>query len=123
MGHALIAIPGGSEMLSIEKNLNLITTMGQDQLRIFRSLLSLLKNRYDVRMSDFDVENSIFSYGINSLQIIEIQAELERQLGIEIPIKAFYRSNTLVGMIDDIARSMQNETDFATAGALRFSFG
>lgn len=110
-------------MINIEKNLKIISAMGQDQLQIFRSILNLLNNKYNVRMLDFDIENSIFSYGINPLQIFEIQAELERQLGIPIPIKAFFRSNTLIGIIEDIACSIMNEADFSAADGLHSSLG
>jgi thioester reductase-like protein/acyl carrier protein len=96
-------------MLNIEKTFERITSMGPMHLKVFTSLIQILTKKYEVRMVDFDVEKSIFFYGIDSLKIIEIHSILEAELGCQIPTEAFFYANTFLGMIDDIARVISNE--------------
>jgi thioester reductase-like protein len=101
--------PGEISMLNIEKTFERITSMGPMHLKVFTSLIQILTKKYEVRMVDFDVEKSIFFYGIDSLKIIEIHSTLEAELGCQIPTEAFFYANTFLGMIDDIARVISNE--------------
>jgi len=101
--------PGEISMLNIEKTFERITSMGPMHLKVFTSLIQILTKEYEVRMVDFDVEKSIFFYGIDSLKIIEIHSILEAELGCQIPTEAFFYANTFLGMIDDIARVISNE--------------
>lgn len=101
--------PGEISMLNIEKTFERITSMGPMHLKVFTSLIQILTKKYEVRMVDFDVEKSIFFYGIDSLKIIEIHSILEAELGCQIPTEAFFYANTFLGMIDDIARVISNE--------------
>jgi thioester reductase-like protein len=101
--------PGEISMLNIEKTFERITSMGPMHLKVFTSLIQILTKKYEVRMVDFDVEKSIFFYGIDSLKIIEIHSTLEAELGCQIPTEAFFYANTFLGMIDDIAGVISNE--------------
>jgi thioester reductase-like protein len=101
--------PGEISMLNIEKTFERITSMGPMHLKVFTSLIQILTKKYEVRMVDFDVEKSIFFYGIDSLKIIEIHSILEAELGCQIPTEAFFYANTFLGMIDDIAGVISNE--------------
>ncbi|MDZ8086370.1 MAG: AMP-binding protein [Nostoc sp. DedQUE12b] len=100
---------GDVSMLNIEKTFERITSMGPMHLKVFTSLIQILTKRYQVRMADFDVEKSIFFYGIDSLKIIEIHSTLEGELGCQIPTEAFFYANTFLGMIDDIVRAISGE--------------
>ncbi|UXY15472.1 thioester reductase domain-containing protein [Chitiniphilus purpureus] len=99
-------------MLNIEKALQRITEMGPEHLRVFSLLTQILTSRYKVRMADFDVDKSIFFYGIDSLNIIDIHAELEQKLQRQIPTVAFFRANTFIEMIDDIVVGMVDRSQF-----------
>jgi acyl-CoA synthetase (AMP-forming)/AMP-acid ligase II/nucleoside-diphosphate-sugar epimerase/acyl carrier protein len=100
---------GDISMLNIEKTFERITSMGPMHLKVFTSLIQILTKKYQVRMADFDVEKSIFFYGIDSLKIIEIHSTLEGELDCKIPTEAFFYANTFLGMIDDIACAISNE--------------
>ena len=100
---------GDVSMLNIEKTFERITSMGPVHLKVFSSLIRILTNKYQVRMADFDVEKSIFFYGIDSLKIIEIHSTLEGELDCQIPTEAFFYANTFLGMIDDIARAISSD--------------
>ncbi|MCF4968512.1 AMP-binding protein [Nostoc sp. CMAA1605] len=100
---------GEISMLNIEKTFERITSMGPMHLKVFTSLIQILTKKYQVRMADFDVEKSIFFYGIDSLKIIEIHSILEGELACQIPTEAFFYANTFLGMIDDIARAISSE--------------
>ena len=96
-------------MLNFEKNFEQIAAMGPMNLKVFTHITHILTTKYGVRMADFDIEKSIFFYGIDSLKIIEIHSALEGQLGLSIPTEAFFKSNTFKGMIDDIVSSISNK--------------
>lgn len=96
-------------MLNIEKTFERITSMGPMHLRVFTILIQLLTTKYQVRMADFDVEKSIFFYGIDSLKIIEIHNILEERLNCSIPTEAFFQANTFLTMIDDIVHSISDD--------------
>ena len=96
-------------MLNIEKTFNQITVMGPTHLMVFTHIIQMLRDKYHVSMVDFDIEKSIFFYGIDSLKIIEIHSTLEGKLNCKIPTEAFFQANTFKGMIDDIVKSMFDE--------------
>ncbi|EAZ92698.1 SDR family oxidoreductase [Crocosphaera chwakensis] len=96
-------------MLNIEKTFDQITAMGPVHLKIFTYIMQMLRDKYDVSMIDFDIEKSIFFYGIDSLKIIEIHSALEARLNCKIPTEAFFQANTFKGMIDDIVKSISND--------------
>ncbi|WP_148714955.1 AMP-binding protein [Chitinolyticbacter meiyuanensis] len=99
-------------MYNIEKALQRITDMGPEHLRVFSLLTQILTARYKVRMADFDIDKSIFFYGIDSLSIIDIHAEMEKKLERSIPTVAFFHANTVVEMIDDIVVGMTDRSQF-----------
>jgi thioester reductase-like protein/acyl carrier protein len=98
-------------MLNIEKTFEQITSMGPMHLKVFTHMMQMLTDKYQVRMADFDIEKSIFFYGIDSLKIIEIHSALEGVLGCSIPTEAFFQSNTFKETIDDIVKSISNNGD------------
>jgi acyl carrier protein len=96
-------------MLNIEKTFDQITAMGPMHLKVFTYIMQMLTDKYQVSMLDFDLEKSIFFYGIDSLKIIEIHSTLEGQLNTKIPTEAFFQANTFKEMIDDIVKSISNQ--------------
>ncbi|MGB3292237.1 MAG: AMP-binding protein, partial [Phormidesmis sp.] len=94
---------------NIDKTLNRITSMGPVHLKVFTNLMQILTAHYQIQMSDFDVEKSIFFYGIDSLKVIEIHSLLEEKMSCEIPTEAFFYSNTFLGMVDDIVQAISTE--------------
>ena len=96
-------------MLNIEKTLELVTSMGPLHLKVFSTIMPILTKKYNVRMADFDVNKSIFFYGIDSIKIIDIHGELEKTLKCTIPTVAFFEANTFIDMIDDIVKSITGE--------------
>ncbi|MFN9174136.1 MAG: SDR family oxidoreductase [Synechocystis sp.] len=98
-------------MLNIEKTFDQITAMGPMHLKVFTHIMQMLTDKYQVSMLDFDLEKSIFFYGIDSLKIIEIHSTLEGQLNTKIPTEAFFQANTFKEMIDDIVKSISNQDD------------
>lgn len=112
---------GDINMLNIEKTFERITSMGPTHLKVFTSLIQILTTKYQVRMADFDIEKSIFFYGIDSLKIIEIHSILEEQLGCSIPTEAFFQANTFLSMIDDIVHSMSNNNDMGVGSTSSYS--
>ncbi|GBF82342.1 SDR family oxidoreductase [Aphanothece sacrum] len=98
-------------MLNIEKTFDQITAMGPMHLKVFTYIMQMLTDQYQVSMLDFDLEKSIFFYGIDSLKIIEIHSTLEGQLNTKIPTEAFFQANTFKEMIDDIVKSISNQDD------------
>lgn len=100
------------QMSNIEKALARITELGPDHLRVFSLLTQLMSSKYGVQLSDFDIEKSIFFYGIDSLNIIDIHAHLEKKLGCSIPTVAFFRANNFMEMIDDIVAAMADRHQF-----------
>ena len=96
-------------MLNIEKTFYQITAMGPMHLKVFTYIMQMLTDKYQVSMLDFDLEKSIFFYGIDSLKIIEIHSTLEGQLNTKIPTEAFFQANTFKEMIDDIVKSISNQ--------------
>lgn len=99
-------------MLNIEKSINRVTSMGPDHLKVFSLFSQILTKRYQIRMADIDIDKSIFFYGIDSLNIIEIHAELEGSIGRSIPTDAFFHANTFIEMIDDIVASISDKSCF-----------
>jgi acyl-CoA synthetase (AMP-forming)/AMP-acid ligase II/thioester reductase-like protein/acyl carrier protein len=112
---------GDISMLNIEKTFERITSMGPMHLKVFTSLIQILTTKYQVRMADFDIEKSIFFYGIDSLKIIEIHSKLEEQLDRKIPTEAFFQANTFLGMIDDIVNSISNEHELRVGSTSNYS--
>ncbi len=100
---------GEKIMPNIGNTLHVINTMGPLHLKIFSSIMHILTNKYAINMADFDVKKSIFFYGIDSIKIIDIHSELEKILERSIPTVAFFESNTFIGMIDDIVKSINQE--------------
>jgi thioester reductase-like protein/acyl carrier protein len=98
-------------MLNIERTFEQVTAMGAMHLKVFTHIMQMLTNKYQVQMADFDIEKSIFFYGIDSLKIIEIHSNLEGQLGCSIPTEAFFQANTFKEMIDDIVQSISNNSN------------
>ncbi|MDJ0601992.1 MAG: SDR family oxidoreductase [Crocosphaera sp.] len=96
-------------MLNIEKTFDQITAMGPVHLKVFTYIMQMLRDKYEVSMVDFDIEKSIFFYGIDSLKIIEIHSALEARLNCKIPTEAFFQANTFKGMIEDIVKCISND--------------
>ncbi|WP_255987648.1 AMP-binding protein [Chitinolyticbacter albus] len=99
-------------MYNIEKALQRVTDMGAEHLRVFSLLTQILTARYKLRLADFDIDKSIFFYGIDSLSIIDIHAEMEKKLERSIPTVAFFHANTVIEMIDDIVIGMTDRSQF-----------
>lgn len=96
-------------MLNIEKTFERVNSMGPMHLKVFTHIMQMLTSKYQVSMADFDVEKSIFFYGIDSLKIIEIHSALEQELDCKVPTEAFFYANTFLEMVDDIAKAISNE--------------
>lgn len=103
-----------SKMMNIEKALNRITSMGPTHLKVFSLLTQILTNKHDIHLANLDVEKSIFFYGIDSLKIISIHAELEEKMQCSIPTAAFFRANTFIEMINDIVMAVSQNSAFQT---------
>jgi thioester reductase-like protein len=111
------------QMLNIEKALARVASLGPTHLKVFSLLTQILTNKHQIRLADFDIEKSIFFYGIDSLNIISIHAELEEKMQCTIPTAAFFRANTFIEMIDDIVAGISQkgalQAGLADAGTLR----
>ena len=106
-----LAQPQGKPMTTLEKTLHRLMTMGPEHLKVFSIISQLMSQRYQVDVADVDLDHSIFFYGIDSLNIIDIHTELEKQLGKPIATEAFFNSNSLIGMINDIVVSIPSRSD------------
>lgn len=103
-------------MLSnIEKILGKVSAMGPIHLKVFSLTTQILTRKYDVNLADFDVDKSIFFYGIDSIKIFDIHSELEKALERSIPTEAFFEANSFIGMIDDIVKSLSHDVTVKTS--------
>ncbi len=94
---------------NIEKSLNLMASMGDSHLRVFSVLTKIMSNGYGVSMIDVDVDKSIFFYGIDSINIIDIHAQMELILDKKLPTELFFKANTLLDLIDDVVAYLNGE--------------
>ena len=89
-------------MYNVEKSLRVINQMGPAHLKVFSQLLQIINDELQLNIVDLDVENSIFFYGIDSIKLIDVHSKLEQSLGYPIPTEIFFRTTTLILLIDQI---------------------
>ncbi len=94
---------------NIEKSFSLMASMGDSYLRVFSVFTKIISNGYGVSIIDVDVDKSIFFYGIDSINIIDIHAQMELMLDKKLPTEIFFKANTLLDLIDDVVTYLNGE--------------
>ena len=105
------------KMTNIEQTLKYFSDKGPNHLHIFSQLVDVFRTDFGIGISDIDVSKSVFSYGIDSIRLIDIHSKLEKSLKYQIPTEIMFKSNDLVSLIDELVNCANGETE-----ELNFSF-
>ena len=95
-------------MKNIQQILSAVNELGGEHLKVFSTLMQILSEKHNIHLGDFDLDQSIFFYGIDSINIVDIHAEMEKRLGATIKSDAFFEANNFLDMIDAIVKCMDN---------------
>ena len=91
-----------------EENIEYTRNLDNAQLEVFKKVTQFLGTSFE----DTNLSLSIFAYGVDSIKIVDLHSQLEKQFGCTISSFAFFNANSLKGLIEDVANDIKG-TDWA----------
>jgi amino acid adenylation domain-containing protein len=70
-------------------------------------------------VDEISVEDDFFDLGGHSLMAVRLSSEIERRLGVRLPLSALFETATIGGLAELIERERQAETEWASVVRLR----